>query len=323
MEPGKAHLGPLPDARRSTRSGPRLLVIGGAPKSGTTSLSTALARSGRFDLSSVKEPRHYCQFDRGAFTGPLSDGFNDTWCKSRTDYEATFAPPTSDVVRLDASTDYLSNPGAFERLKTGSPDSFLMLVLREPASRAFSEYLHTLRDAGLTETFTESLERERARRDRGWPPLFWHRRRSAYADGLEEAIDVFGRKSLMIVPHTAVRTSSQAVLAELGTMLDVDTLGLRVGVNNRSDMPRSRFVHELLHSRRTRRSAANQRAVDLAKCVPGMKSVARAITVINGQLPRTMSQRDSDVYYSERRTREDLERSLRVLDRFCGRPWVF
>jgi hypothetical protein len=117
------HLDPL--GYRDPRAVPSFLIVGQG-KAGTTALYSYLTRHPRIVPALTKEVEYWSYFyDAG-----------DAW------YRAHFPPiPTgSDLVTGEASTSYFIDPYAATRIAEALPAVKLILLLREPVDRAYSQY---------------------------------------------------------------------------------------------------------------------------------------------------------------------------------------
>ncbi len=122
-------------------------------------------------MSRQKEP-HYLAFGGRPpeFKGPGDERFNERTVSSRAAYEAQFVEAP---VRGDASPWYLYHPDTPGRIGSLVPNAKMLIVLRDPIDRAYSSYLHTVRDRRESCTFEEALASERQRIDQGWEYI-WH-----------------------------------------------------------------------------------------------------------------------------------------------------
>jgi hypothetical protein len=118
---------------------PSFLVIG-ATKSGTTALYDYLRQHPAIFMPALKEPRFF-----------LYDGSEDSArfpVRSLEEYEALFAPVTTETALGEATPQYLTSWAAMERIHETLPGARLIAALRDPAERAFSIYLMNLRNRG-------------------------------------------------------------------------------------------------------------------------------------------------------------------------------
>lgn len=105
----------------------RTLIIPGAQKSGTSSLFLALARHEKIGAATVNEPQFFA-LDRGTISS------NFSW------YMGCF--PGDKPVLLDKSTFYLHSGRAPKNVADFCSDPYVVVLVRDPARRAYSGYMH-------------------------------------------------------------------------------------------------------------------------------------------------------------------------------------
>lgn len=111
-------------------SGPfidRAIIVAGAQKSGTSSLCAALAQHPAISACIPKEPHFFAM---------SPETVRQHW----KDYIGLFDQP--DNILLDGSTSYLHSPRAIQQIKQAVADPIILIILRDPAKRAYSAYLH-------------------------------------------------------------------------------------------------------------------------------------------------------------------------------------
>jgi hypothetical protein len=109
------------------------LIIGGAPKAGTTSLFQYLSQHPGICPATVKEPNFFTDPDdriRGAC--PFYLGLDR--------YQMLFASCKPDLIRMEASPHYIYSKGTPLRIHKALPNAKLVFLLREPMSLLFSLY---------------------------------------------------------------------------------------------------------------------------------------------------------------------------------------
>src|SRR6478736_4499075 len=162
----------------STReSRPDALVIG-APKAGTSALHAALARHQQVYASAVKEPKYYLCGDAPppAYCGPGDAHSQQEWIWRFEDYQRLFEPAGPDQLRIESTPFYLCQRNARRRIAEELPDAKLIVVLRDPVDRAYSNWMHLWSDGLEPEPdFVTAFEREDERVRAGWAP-FWRYR---------------------------------------------------------------------------------------------------------------------------------------------------
>jgi Sulfotransferase domain len=176
-------------------------VILGAAKAGTTSLYGWLSEHPFVSPASTKEV-HY--FDYNFFRG-------DDWYRShfprRTDRDAFAAEHGRPFLTGEASPPYLSHPWVPQRLKRVIPDAKLLVALRNPVDRAYSQYQMSVREEEEEFDFEHALEIEDERLDperaklaadgrySSWAIGCWsYKMRSRYAEQVECWLELFPRE---------------------------------------------------------------------------------------------------------------------------------
>lgn len=109
----------------------------------------------------------------------------------------------------------INSPEAMTRLRDQCPEAKCIVMLREPAARAYSAYNHAvLRGAESCPTFEEALalEDERFKKDpRPNNPLLYLRN-STYAQKIKMAIDIYGKDHVLVLYHEEYKQDSRLQL---------------------------------------------------------------------------------------------------------------
>jgi len=142
---------------------------------------------------------------------------------ARTWFDAAGAAP----VAGEKSTDYLESAAAAERIAKDLPAVKLVFILREPVSRAYSNYLWTKMNGLETEDFAtairleEQRERELPERLRFARP-FSYVSRGLYADLLRPYLDRFAREQLLVVRFEDIVDAPRRLAETLHRFLGVE-----------------------------------------------------------------------------------------------------
>jgi hypothetical protein len=155
-------------------------VIAGAPKAGTTALHAALATHPGLFLSPVKEPKYYLTDGRppprSNQRGPGDAHSAQEWVWRREDYLALFDGAPPGAVRGESTPFYLYDRAAHARLAADIPCIKVIVVVRDPVERAYSNWAHLRADGLEPESdFPAAVRLEEQRIAAGWAP-FWHYR---------------------------------------------------------------------------------------------------------------------------------------------------
>jgi hypothetical protein len=233
---------------------PNFFIIGAA-KAGTTSTWRQLEQHPEIYMHPKKQLNFFAlEGENRDFRGP---GPRDSTLHSVTTVEAyrkQFGGVSTETAVGEASNLYLYNPRAAGRIRHYAPDARLIAVLRHPADRAYSRFLHLVREGRepLTD-FGRALDEEEKRiRDRWWPDFHYLHMGLYYAQ-LRRYLDVFPRNQIKIYLQEDLRSDPYGVLRDMFGFLGVDeTFMPDTSVKyNVSGVPKSRLLHQLLQRSRS------------------------------------------------------------------------
>lgn len=175
---------------------PNFLVIGAA-KSGTTALYHYLGQHPQVYMGPHKETNFFAfDGDKVDFRGPGDEEFCRSTITTLSAYEEQFGAVSDEVAIGEVSPWYLYSGRAAENIRSRIPDTKLIAVLRDPVDRAFSSYLHVVRDGRESLTFEEGLLAEKKRISGGWEFIWHYQRAGLYASQVEQFLDLFPREQI-------------------------------------------------------------------------------------------------------------------------------
>ena len=200
---------------------PNFLIIGAA-KSGTSSLYMFLMQHPEIYMSPTKEP-HFFSFDNES---KMTQGPGDPIHEAITDfdaYQAQFDGVTNEKAIGEASTSYLYRPEAPGRIHAILPDVKLIAILRDPADRAFSAYMHVVRDKRETaKNFAEALSLEETRKAAGWEPIWHFTSVGHYYEQLQRYYELFTPEQIRVYLFEDLINNHAESLANIYDFLGVD-----------------------------------------------------------------------------------------------------
>ena len=234
---------------RSGKYRPNFFIVGAA-KCGTTSLANYLSQHPDIYIPALKEPKFFSVADnRFPHNGP-GDIVSDTKViKVQSDYESLFLPGQNCAAKGEASVDYLYFEGVPERIKRYNPHAKIILMLRNPAKRAFSNYLHMVRDERETFSFEDALENEEKRKAMNWEFFWLYKELGFYSSQVERYLRCFGPDQVHIVLFEEFNKDSIRVVQDLYMVLGVDG-GFKPDVSvrfNISGVPEKKWLHRLIN----------------------------------------------------------------------------
>lgn len=128
----------------------QLVVCVGAAKAGTTSLHALMRQHPQVCATNVKE----------------TDFFHDEklYARGYSDYRQRYFTERADApVLFEANPIYMYATGCIERIQSCAPDARIVVILRNPVDRAFSQYAYRMRYRRYSESFVEMCRKEAER----------------------------------------------------------------------------------------------------------------------------------------------------------------
>lgn len=230
--------------RRSERNRrwPNLFVVGAA-KAGTTSLAYYLGQHPDIFMSPIKEPHFF-----SGSTPTLFEAVHDERA-----YLRLFDGSRGERYLGEASPSYLDTAKAAQAIARAAPEARIVISLRNPIDRAYSDYWGSVR-LGETRPFFELVQEAVACKE-GSHGLV---RRGTYAHNVERYLSVFGPDRVRVLFFEELVSDVRPQLTELFRFLGIDfgvAREIRIGAQNPFSLPRGSFGGRLLGSRRMRRAA--------------------------------------------------------------------
>ena len=198
---------------RSDTRWPTFLILG-APRSGTTFLFRALAGHKEVYASPVKEPSYFYAPAGEAWPRPEM---------TTAEYQRLFDGAAPGQARGEASTLYLSDPQAADRIARTLPDARLIAILRDPVERAFSHYtLHRMVHREPLKTFADAIAAEESRSLQADQPAFLYLRLGLYGEQIRRYLERFPREQLLFIRYQDLNRDPARVIGQTCEFLGLD-----------------------------------------------------------------------------------------------------
>lgn len=202
------------------------LVIGGAQKSGTTSLHFLLAKHPRVYFPARPQEIHFFDLDASYARGL-------EW------YRRLFRGWAGEPVVGQTSPLYLFEPAVPLRLQAALPEARLLFILRHPAERAYSHYWHEVRYGFETLPFDQALDREAERLRDGFEARrhYSYQARGRYGEQLARFLERFPRQQVLVLLQDHLRADAPALLRRCTDFLGLEPLAADTGSEKRRYNP--------------------------------------------------------------------------------------
>ncbi len=230
---------------------PNFLIMGTA-RAGTTSVYRYLRQHRQIYMSDIKEPLFFALENKGvSFTSPSVQYFKQNAVTKLAQYESLFDGVTDQLAIGEASTMYMYSRRACERIRHHIPGAKLIVMLRHPAERAFSHFLHEVqrRREPLTD-FGRALGAEAERMAMGWGWPYAYRDIGFYCRQLRVYFDSFPREQISIWLYDDLEADTDRVMADIMRFIGVESIAVDTSVHHNVacsiSLPRSTALSTLI-----------------------------------------------------------------------------
>lgn len=235
-------------------------IIGGAPRSGTTFLCHSLSKHPGIYIPEpfIPEPKVLIVGERNLAGAEKS-------------YQQLFRNAPAGKLRGEKSSHYLESQRAFECVRDWLPNTKMVFIVREPVSRAYSNYLRTKANGFETLEFLEAIEDEQSRPspfgpDKDYVQPFFYMGRGRYDTFAARYIKALGKDRVRFFLYEDIKTRPEVLLEGLQSYLGIDVLPweqLKTGKINASKESEPK-LDDVTHSRlKSRFRASVQSFADL------------------------------------------------------------
>ncbi len=212
-------IGPNRGGKNLARRDP--IFIAGVQKGGTSTLFYRLASHP--DVASAIRPEDQKEIKEMNF-------FDNFWSRGLDWYRSHFQDPTR--ASLDATPNYLCAKDAHARMHQHYPDARLIISLRNPVDRAFSQFNHYTQDMPESvnwdwwlpgDRFEDNIDAEMQRPKRKWYGMIG---RGFYIDQLEHLTQYYSRDQIHVVVMERWIQDANSMLRGLLDFLELPRLSL-------------------------------------------------------------------------------------------------
>lgn len=196
---------------------PNFLIIGAA-KAGTTSLYEYLKQHPQIWMSPVKETNFFAlEGETLNFCGPGDQDYINRFSVTKIeDYLNLFQGASNQVAIGEVSPLYLYSPKAPNRIQQYIPEIKLIAILRNPVERAYSSFLHLIRDGREpVENFAQALEEEEFRIRSNWEHIWHYKQLGFYYVQLNRYFTTFSQQQIRVYLFEDLITNPLSMLKDI------------------------------------------------------------------------------------------------------------
>ncbi|SFQ51443.1 sulfotransferase family protein [Parafilimonas terrae] len=223
---------------------PNFLIVGAA-KGGTTSIYNYLLQHPEVFLTRIKEPCFFCFAD-----SPPQYKIPPNTIFSFEEYKELFKNSDKYKMKGEATAIYLYlYESTIKNIKKYLPDYEdlnIIMILRNPVDRAFSQYMHNVRDMREDATFEEAIAAEKLRKEKNTNTDFFYLERGYYSEQVKAYLENF--KNVKIYLFEDLISSPENLMKDLCDFLKINS-SIKFNTNekfNVSGRPKSKFLIRLV-----------------------------------------------------------------------------
>jgi len=206
----------------SKQKKPNFIIIG-AMKAATTSLYTYLKQHPDVFMTTIKEPMFFNNFQNNNDFKVL--GRKTKKITTFEQYYTLFDAVKNEKAIGEASPAYISNKECPTLIQQHLPNTKIIAVLRQPVSRAYSNFLHARRaDKEPIADFETAFNKEAERKAKNWNPLYHYKGKGYYADQLERYFTLFPKENIKVLLFEDLVKDPIKTTQEVFKFLDIDNV---------------------------------------------------------------------------------------------------
>lgn len=196
-------------------------IIAGFPKCGSTALHYYLDDHPEVFMPKQKE----LHFFTNHILAKLKNGPGDKEAKlnqisNLDNYDKCFENAKDSQVIGEASPSYINYPSVFSEINKELNKPKVIIMLRDPIKRAYSNYLHLVREHRESLSFYDSLMKENERINNGYSDFWYYKFNSSYFDKILAAKKSFD--DVLIITQEELRNDTKGTIKKVFSFIGVD-----------------------------------------------------------------------------------------------------
>ncbi|MCX7551329.1 sulfotransferase domain-containing protein [Xanthomarina sp. F2636L] len=224
---------------------PNFLIVGTA-KAATTTIHEYLKQHPNVFMTDWKEPSFFKFKDKKNIS--FTTGRPVKFVTEIKAYKALFEDGRDRAIRGESSTPYLYfYKETIDNIRKTIPnhkDVKILIILRNPIERAFSQYMMKVRDLVEDKSFLEAVKSEKTRMEQNAHFDFFYVDRGFYYNQVKAYLEEFN--SVKIVLYDDFKKNPDRILDEVVTFLDLDKIQFKkIGNQNISGRPKVKLISRL------------------------------------------------------------------------------
>lgn len=226
---------------------PNFLIVGTA-RAGTTSLHEFLGGHADIYMPLQKEPCFFTFYNEN----PDFKGSKNRYTTTTESYAALFDGHDEKIMG-ESSTPYLyffeKSIANIKQLVSDYRKMKILIVLRDPAERAYSQFMHNRRDLLETLSFEEAIAAEKSRMDENRHFDFFYVDKGFYYNQVKAFMDNFDH--VKVVFYDALEKNPEKLLQDIYAFLEVESIAEKDMVKrNQSGEMKVKWFKQIITTRK-------------------------------------------------------------------------
>jgi hypothetical protein len=207
-------------------------IIMGFPKCGSTALHYYLEAHPEIYMPNQKELHYFTQPNISTLNQGEGDlAAKESQIKTRIEYFNLYKGVKGEKAIGETSPSYINYPESFKNINKLLSNPKVIIILRDPVKRAYSNYLHLLREQRETKTFSQALELEDKRKEKNYSDFWYYKFNSFYYDKINKAKESF--TDVLILTQEELNKNTKKTIAKTYRFLQVNDDFTPANFNNK------------------------------------------------------------------------------------------
>lgn len=297
---------------------PNFLVVG-STKAGTTSVYNYLLQHPNIFLNKgVKESNFFVQPKAVLGNGPRHFA-EDSYGKLLEDYEKLFESVDKNIHSAvgEVCTTYLHfSDNVIPNVKHHLGDPKIIIFLRNPVDRAFSYYMHNVRDGEEKYSFEKALEMEDARKDKNLWLSYRLKELGNYCYDVENYLKNFSDVKVFLFED--MQKDLDRVLSDIFDFLGVKYLEVNTNRKyNISGIPKIRSLNNFVHGN----NLVGRIFMKVCEKVFGIRYINNVTSLIDSVNLKKIEMNNDSRNYLEEYYSDDISKLSEVLNIDLNKKW--
>lgn len=219
---------------------PNFLIVG-AVKAGTTSLHEYLQMHPQVYMSPVKETNYFSDADMlfdhfnvdyrqdinvaldKYLAGPMDTKIHIAHVRTAEQYALLYKNVHNELAIGEVSNSYLYCPGTAARIRAELPDAKIVMILRNPIERLYSQFLMNVKLGKIAERdLLKEIAADQAKAIKGWGVSHLYLEVGAYYAQVKRYFDLFPKEQIKVMFYDDYKRDPKKAMRDLFTFLGVD-----------------------------------------------------------------------------------------------------